>query len=369
MVFKCDIKKMIEVVKRHYETKTPIFMYGGYGIGKSSIIKQFGQTQSKVEKKEYIYWNDIDETKKKLVEANPEKYFVVFDERLSQYEPSDLRGVPQMFDNNSCVEWKVPRWLNFTTNSTSTGIIFFDELNLASPSIQASAYQIINDRTLSDKRISDGFFIIGAGNRLNDKANVYEMPSPLRDRMSEVELVFNDELWFDWAENKGFDTRILAFLKYKSSNCNRVDDDKESKSATPRGWERCNNQIKGLELSEIEPLVSVAVGEVMGTELVSFVKLSNSIDLNDLLKNPKKIKNVTENSVKYSVCSALAEKYNKENKAIEGIIKIANELDLEFGMLLLRLCKSCNPNHFLKEGVKFKEFLNLAKNYADIMNN
>jgi len=367
MVYKCDITELKTIVGKHYETKTPIFVYGGYGVGKSSAIKQIGQELAVKEKRQFMLWDETTEEQKKKIEAKPESYFVLFDERLSQNDISDLKGIPAMFNNNESVEWKIPRWLNLTTNKKLNGIIFFDELNLASLSVQASCYKIINDRTLSDKKISEGMFIMGAGNRIQDSSNVFPIPAPLRDRMSEVELTFNDNCWFDWAEKQSFDTRIISFLKYKPSYCNKVEESKESKSATPRGWERCNNQIKGLELNQIEPLISVAVGEVMGTEMVSFIKLSDQVDISKILNKPSEVKKLDESSLKYSVCSAISEKYSKNRKLLHKIIDVANELEIEFGMLLLRLCKSIDTAHFTKEGIKHKNFMKIASNYTDIM--
>ena len=99
MVYKTNINELKKVLRKHEQTKTPIFIYGGYGIGKSSLIKQFGKEKANEQKKEFIYWNETPEPQKKKVEASPERYYVIFDERLSQYEPTDLRGVPQMFDD------------------------------------------------------------------------------------------------------------------------------------------------------------------------------------------------------------------------------------------------------------------------------
>lgn len=66
--------------------------------------------------------------------------------------------------------------------------MFFDELNLAAPSIQASAYQLILDGQLGEYELPRGWVVITAGNRLLDQAHTFEMPAPLRNRFTHVEL-------------------------------------------------------------------------------------------------------------------------------------------------------------------------------------
>ena len=67
----------------------------------------------------------------------------VIDIRLSQMEPSDLRGIP--FRENGSVEWAIPAMLPNADRHGATGILFLDEITSAAPSVSAAAYQLILD--------------------------------------------------------------------------------------------------------------------------------------------------------------------------------------------------------------------------------
>ena len=88
-----ELKKLVGI---HYKTKTPLFIYGAFGIGKSSGIKQIAQQIAKEKGKQFIEWNKSDIETKKEVFDNPKGFFVLIDERFSQYEPSDIKGLPRI---------------------------------------------------------------------------------------------------------------------------------------------------------------------------------------------------------------------------------------------------------------------------------
>lgn len=88
----------------------------------------------------------------------------VIDIRLSQMEPSDLRGLP--FRVGDVVQWAVPALLSDAQRHGPRGALFLDEITSAPPAVSAAAYQLILDRRLGDYRVPDGWVIIAAGNRL-----------------------------------------------------------------------------------------------------------------------------------------------------------------------------------------------------------
>src|SRR5690606_13846188 len=94
-----------------------IMIHGAMGIGKSSIVKELAK----------------------------EMGYNVIDERLSQIEPADLRGipVPRDVDNGVEVHWAVPA--HFPKEGCEDTILFLDELPNANPTVQQAAYQLILD--------------------------------------------------------------------------------------------------------------------------------------------------------------------------------------------------------------------------------
>ncbi|MGC9309977.1 MAG: AAA family ATPase [Candidatus Nanoarchaeia archaeon] len=342
-------KKLKELIKIGYEKQIPLFIWGAIGIGKSTAVKEMCKGIAKEQKLEFC--EDYDKDK-----------FSFIDVRVSQLEPSDLRGLPSM--DNGITKWLPPSWLPQDENSK--GVLFFDELNLAVPSIQASAYQLILDRRLGDYKLPKGWVIISAGNRLEDKARVFELPSPLANRFIHIELSVPDkDEWFKWATENNIDSRVMAFIQFKPSMLFKFETDNKDKAfATPRSWEFCSKLINGAEKDDdLNILVSSAVGEGTALEFIAFNKLQRKIDIKDILKNPKKIAEIKELDLKYSVISCLIEEYKKDKKKLESITNLCEFLEPEFSILILRFMKGSNPTHFKQNIIKCKNWNSLSEKY------
>ena len=321
----------------YYSAKIPLFIYGGYGIGKSSIIKQKAELLAKEKGKEFVEWNKTSKEKKLEIIQEPSKFFVLIDERLSQYEPSDLKGLPKFDNGKENIEWAVNLWLVFITKPDADGIVFFDEMNLACPSVLASCYQIFHDRIVNENKISDDIFIIGAGNRLEDKCGVYEISEALKDRKGEVELVISGDEWFEWALKSGISADIIAFLKFREDYLLKIDEDRQNKSITPRGWERTSKLIENCNNQELlKTIIASSIGEGVAIEFLAFLKLQDKIDLDEVLRSPELIRKFDEVDLKYSLISAISKRFTKDKKILPNVLKICKELEPEFSVLLLK---------------------------------
>src|ERR1700752_138358 len=96
--------------------QTPVMLWGPPGAGKSQIIAGIARAHGAG----------------------------LIDIRLSQMEPTDLRGVP--FRKGDLVEWSVPPLLPDAARHGERGILFLDEITSAPPTVTAAAYQLILDR-------------------------------------------------------------------------------------------------------------------------------------------------------------------------------------------------------------------------------
>ena len=369
MVLELKHEQLKQLLKENYRKKVSCFVYGTFGIGKSFSIKEVGEELAEDKKRKFVDWNKLTNEEKNELFKNPKKYFAFIDIRLSEFDPSDIKGLPSL-DGNDTIEWKIPRWAKFITLEDSDGILFFDEINLAPPLVQSSVYKIIYDRIIVESKIAENIFIIGAGNLASDKAHIHEIPAPLRDRGSEVELTVPivDDWIMNFAIHNSIDSRIIAFLKYKESYLHKVDYNDKQKFVTPRGWERVSILIKDLDkIGLIELLVCSAIGEGVAREFVAFIKVKDKINLDEIIRDPRKLKNVKEISIKYLLTTTLAEKYSYKKidlNKINEVIEVLDEIDSpEFVALLLQLCSQYtkdrkNPNkssRFLQEFAKSKD--------------
>jgi len=371
MVRKVNHKELNEVIKGYYNSedkdgkKPSLFVWGRFGIGKSAVVREVAKEIAIKKKKEFLDWNRTTPQQKKEIFENPEKYFVLIDIRLSEYDSSDIKGLPIFQDNKKSIEFRIPYWALLLENEKSDGILFFDEINLSTPLVISSCYKIIYDKVINDGRINNNWLVMGAGNTSEDRAYIHDIAPPLLDRGGEVELniPISDEV-IDWDIKNNIDSRIIGFKSFKNSVIYKVDFNDNQKFTTPRGWERVSNLIKGkTNYDEIELLVSSAISEGIAQEFIAFCKIKDKIDLDDLIKNPKGLKDIEDISIKYFLTTAIADKYREEKLKFKKVLEISKVLDeienAEFVALLWRMCYAYNE--------KFKEefLLNVDNKMAD----
>lgn len=339
--------QLSEIAKEYYKKKISLMVYGTFGVGKSYTVRDVSKEIAATRGREFIEWNLIDKKKKADVFAYPEKYFVLIDVRLSGFDSSDLKGLPDFTSDKETIDWKIPYFAKFLTLPNSDGILFFDEIGLATPLVMASCYQILYDRVVNEDKISDNWLVIGATNLASDRAYTHEIAPPLKDRCGEVEL--NIPNMDDWVANfaipNGIDSRIIGYLNFKPSSLQVVKFDDQQKFVTPRSWERLSKLIKDVkDWDKIDIISKSAMGEGIAIEFVSFCKIQEKLKLEDVIKHPEKIEKIEDVSVKFFLVSAVAEKYKDKKvdfKKIMDISKVFDKLsNAEFVALLWRLCNS-----------------------------
>src|SRR4051794_18772614 len=115
----------------------------------------------------------------------------------TQIAPEDLIGVPRIraTDGGAYVtEFCPPRGIL----RTEPFLFFVDELNSAVPDVQKAFYSIILDRRLGDYLLPAGSRVVGAGNRVEDRALVRPMATALANRMVHVSLAPDADAWLAW---------------------------------------------------------------------------------------------------------------------------------------------------------------------------
>jgi len=368
-----DLKKTILA---YYRAKRSLMIWGTIGIGKSMEVKETARFIAEQKGKEFL----VDRLKDgKTEKSNNEKKgkFVLMDIRLSQIDATDIKGIPFRNKEGNATSWLLPDWLPREEDNTE-GILFFDEINLAPPSIQASAYSLIHDRKIGNYNLPDGWICIGAGNRIEDRSNVFEMSSALENRFGHVELTSPTATeWKEWALEHEIDKRIIAFILWKPAslmqfkpNQMRVDL-KEKAVATPRTWEYASDLIKGIEDTDtIELLVASTVGLGIAMEFRAFLELRVKINFKEILNNPEKIKEIPEerDDLLYTFITVVSDWYkqNFEKKHLQAICRVAENMRGEFAILMLRMCKREHPQKFREVIKQIPEWIKtLSPMYAD----
>lgn len=336
-------KELRQMLNKTWETKISMNISGTTGIGKSVAVLEFAKAAAQMENREFIEWNKISKAGKKNVMQNPEKYFIFMDIRLSQYDSTDLKGLPKI-DSEDVVEWLIQNWLFCLTNPTVKALVFFDEFNLAPPSVQASAYQIIRDKCLGDVKLGDDVLIISAGNTLDDRANVFDMAKPLCNRFIHTTLLPPDaESWTEWALKNNIDDRIIAYLQFKPDHLfNFQPDSPENAFATHRSWsEFVSPLINGLSHKDkmFQKYVASAVGTGVAVEFTAFNNLKDTIDFKAILNNPKEIESITQIDLQFSLVSIITEwlKNNHGKAGMDKLLDMLQYMQPEYAILVLKI--------------------------------
>ncbi len=261
-----------------HQQHTPVMLWGAPGVGKSQLVHQIGER------------NGVQ----------------IVDIRLSQMEPSDLRGIP--FKSSEHVEWAIPAMLPDVTRHGETGILFLDEITSAVPSVSAAAYQLILDRRLGDYRVPDGWAIFSAGNRQGDRGVTYTMPAPLANRFSHYDVDINLDDWVVWAYRNQIDERVIGFLRYRPELLFDFDPAQNPMAfPSPRSWEFAHRAL-GKFASKPQILsgaLQACVGHAAGIELNAFVDSLDKMPDLDAIVAGENITPPKEIDLQYALASAL----------------------------------------------------------------
>jgi len=324
-------RQLLDLIVQHYNRREPLFIWGEPGIGKTYTVRDACRVLA-------------DKLGLDGVSDWPERRdntFWQIDNRLSQMDPVDLRGIPQ--ERDGALAWLPPDFLARLPQG-GHGILFFDEFNLAPPLTQAGAYSLIGDRRSGDAVLPDGFAVIAAGNRTEDQAHTYPMAKPLQNRYAHVTLEPpSAEAWIEWGAKRGIDGRILGFIEQNPGYLHKIDQDPEVPAfPTERTWEQTSNMIVGVEdWQSVQLQASVCVGPPTAAQFAAFAKLVAEFDLDEILSDPAKAKLPTEIDRLWALCSGLSERYRgKKTKALLAkCIAVSGRLEAEFGVLLLKMVK------------------------------
>lgn len=278
---------------------TPVMLWGPPGVGKSQMVAQVAARHG----------------------------VQVVDVRLSQMEPSDLRGIP--FRTENLVEWAVPAMLPEAGRHGSRGILFMDEITSAPPAVSAAAYQLILDRRLGAYQVPEGWVIFAAGNRQGDRGVTYSMPAPLANRFSHFEVETQLDDWVTWAYANDIDERIIGFLRFRPELLFDFDPAHNPVAfPSPRSWEFAH---RGLQKFADHPellqgCLQACVGPAAGIELHAYLNsLDKMPDLDQILAGVE-MPVPQEIDLQYAVAAALVGRAIRAQGRAEGPRVLGNIL-------------------------------------------
>ena len=300
------ISETIQQVTGDMAADIPVMLWGPPGVGKSDAVRQAA--------------------------AGIDPDAPVIDIRLSQLEPSDLRGIPYPDPDGRRTVNLLPDWL--PTQPVEFGVLFFDEVTSAMPTVAAACYQLILDRKQGTYTVPDGWVMVAAGNRLSDRGVVNPMPSPLANRFVHYECAADAACWLHWAADNDIDPRIRAYIAAVNDSLFNLDVSQGDirAYASPRSWAFLSRRlsVSGGGVNMLRTACAY-VGESAGADFVNVLPVLDQLpSLQEILDNPHgcRVPDTSGGNV-----SALAACFGIANMCAAAVVKDTGVLDTVYPYL------------------------------------
>lgn len=282
----------------------PVFLWGPPGVGKSQVVAQAARALGRE----------------------------LTDIRAVLLDPVDLRGLPAIGDDGRC-HWRPPAFLP----TRGQGVLFLDELNAAPPLVQAACYQLILDRRLGEYALPDGWSVVAAGNRKQDRAVTHRMPTALANRMVHLDFETCLDDWLAWAAGAGLRSEVTAFVRFRPALLHDFDPARAERAfPSPRTWQFVSDILCAAPPAEVEyDLLRGTVGEGAAAEFTGFLRVWRELpDTEAILCAPHSAPVPSDPAAVYAICEALARRAALDT--MPALAGYAARLPVEFGVLLMR---------------------------------
>lgn len=332
-------KEIKIAVKKMFEARIAVMLWGGPGEGKTQTVKSIGFELSR----------RVRDTI-----------------RPAHLDPVDVRGLPmvkEVHENDLLIaltKWCQPDFLPREGND----IVFLDELNMAPQLVQGAFYQLLEQRRLGDYVAPPDVDFIAAGNRETDRSVVTRMPMALCNRMVHFPYENHPDDWTEWAFENDIAPVVIGFVRFRTDLLSKFDPTCDEKAfPTPRTWEFVSRAMMTNLPKEVEHSVySGIVGEGAAIEFISYLEMYRHLpNLDAILLDPKSVK-IPKNKpeVIYAVCYGLAKKATEVN--FDRIATFCDSIPDEYAVMCIRNCMK--TDHKI---VKTKAFSRWSAKISDVM--
>jgi hypothetical protein len=312
-------------------TRRPVYLWGPPGVGKSSLVRQAAVSLG----------------------------LTVCDVRAVLLDPVDLRGIPAV-NGDHRAHWCQPDFLP----RDGQGVLFLDELAQAPPLVQSACLQLTLDRRIGEYTLPDGWTVIAASNRQEDRAGAHKLISPLLNRFVHLDLEVSVDDWQAWALGNGIVPDVRSFIRYRPGLLFQFDPTAGARSfPTPRSWEFVS-QVSGATPDHLlMPVVAGCVGEGPAAEYIAFRRLFTQLpDPLAIISNPQGTTVPGDPAVLYALTGALVDRARKlPDPQLNSLGVFAGRMPDEYATLLVRDTIAVNPRFMAQPAVA-----TWVRNHADL---
>jgi hypothetical protein len=303
--------RILDILDRLLKTRWPVFLWGPPGVGKSSVVRL----------------------------AASRRGLNLIDIRASLLDPTDLRGIPAVERGRAV--WCPPSFL--PRDDDPPGLLFFDELNAAPPLVQASLYQLTLDRRVGEYALPDGWRIIAAGNRAEDRSVTFRLPAALANRFIHLDFEADFEDWRAWATTNAIHPLVVGFL---GTRRNLLLDMQPTEQGfpTPRAWQMVSDALGAIgRPRDAADVVLGIVGEAAAIEFLGYCEQAISEEaIRAILDDPEDAPLPTTLGDQYALLAYIASN-TRDRPTVEAAAKLLRRLSTELAVLLIRDLLRADP--------------------------
>lgn len=272
-------KHVLETLEAARLAGIPCVLWGSPGTGKTELVKALGKRGVK------------DPTAPGGTRELMVKILLG-----SIMDPTDLSGLPairERQDRENDTQYLVtentrPDWADDLMKA-GEGILFLDELNNATPTMQSAELSLLQGRQVGQYVLPKDVWILAASNEPEDAADGHDLTPPMANRLLHIQWRPPTEDWLkgmraNWGDETTEDTmgihemrvRIAAFLSdHPTLLQNQPSSDAESGKAWPsrRSWDNAAKALGYVKSQEVRSLIlGGLVGESVSAQFFTWEK-------------------------------------------------------------------------------------------------
>lgn len=312
------ISQAISMITKYIKVGLVPMLRGSPGMGKSAIVHQIADTYN----------------------------LCVIDLRLSQCDPTDANGFPNITGKKAGyvpmdtfpIEGD-PLPINPKTGLPYDGwLLFMDEFNSGTVSVQAAFYKIILDRMIGQHRMHKKVAMVCAGNLESDGAIVNPLSTAMQSRLVHLELISDVKEFVQWCSENNIDHRISDYANFRPGNVYAFSADHTDHTyACGRTWEFANRVLSITNDDDPDrlPMLAGTLSEGVAREFIGFCNIYRDLPKPaEIARSPETIKMPDEPSILYALTGSIA--HNAHPDTMSQVIKFIDRMPKEFQVVTLR---------------------------------
>lgn len=270
---------------------------------------------------------------------------------LSTQESVDLRGLP--FREGGVTGWSRPEFLDRLHNAGPAPVLFWDEANAVSQSLQVPLMQMTLNGRVGPHDLPAGTTVVLAGNRVGDRAAAQRMGTALNSRLLFIPVEPDLKTWLAWAVKADVSPVIRAFLMLRGTGTHgrpglfhNFDPSKPEVRAfaCPRSYTQSSPIVDHASDAQRLRLLVGKIGEAAACELDGFTRIMRTLPpIPAILADPLSVDVPDNIGSQYALATALSKAANPTN--LKNVAAYMNRVGPEF--LTVTMTDAVRRNHDL----------------------